>query len=638
MKQRIVILICLLLGGFVMAEAQTPQGLRVQRHKQGFTITKTVDGEDVLLAYSETGNFDKAMNDEPLFRQMMATFDKATCRQPIRFISGNLPIEVPPLCTDLWTQDEPFHNLTPIIDSTHCKTGCVATAMTQVMYYYKYPERGTGSHTYFDQKGCQDTLTADFSAHTYDWDYMLDTYEGIDYSERQAQAVALLSSDCGISVDMQYGVGASGAETIRQPYALYNYFGYDPGMRMIYRDFYRRDELHTLIRTELAAGHPVPCSAHGVDGGGHAFIIDGYDRNGLYHINWGWGGWCDGYYNIDYMNPDQPEWNHHPDRIENGLNILQGFVLGIQPLSAEQQPEVHEYAFSHLELLTDSALVVHNLCNVGWNVHHGRIALGVTNADNDNVVTIAYDYNHEFQLEEFDDTTYTDTIAFADLAPRFLSLHDGTYRLMPMFEDNGEWHHARTSCGTPYYIYIDKQGDSILPREAQGAIGHLQLVSILCPDTLTRGEYASMSITLANDNDDEYCGRVFLCQQNNKETELLEMLTRFGLYLAPHSTQTIDLDYVYISSRASDTLRLHVLYDIDLFTDSIVHFDDVKEVLTADKADTGIKNLTSTDSGFKIQDSGAIYDLQGKKVNGKWSNGELPRGINISRKRKLYIR
>lgn len=628
MRKEFIILIVLLLGGFARMEAQVPQRLRINRHKQGFEVKKTIDGEEVLLAYSETGDFDRAIHEDLLFRKVMDTFDKASCRPFIRLApSDNLPDEVKPLCSDSWTQDEPYHNLTPIIDSTHCKVGCVATAMAQVMYYYKYPTRGTGSHTYFDEKGCQDTLTADFSAHTYEWDYMLDTYEDIDYSERQAQAIALLSSDCGISVDMRYGVDDSGAETLRQPYALYNYFGYDPGMRMIYRDFYHRDELHQLIRAELAAGHPVTCSAH-LETGGHAFVIDGYDRNGLYHINWGWGGWCDGYYNIDYMNPDQPEWRHHPDRIENGLNLLQGFVLGIQPLGATPNPETHEFAFSHLELLADTALVIHNFCNIGWNVHYGDIVLGITNADNDEVVAIAYDYKRHL-LKEIGDSTYTDTIAFADIVPQFASLADATYRLMPMFEDNGQWHHARTSCGTPYYIYVDKQGQTIRPHEAHGATGNLQLVDIQCPDTVTRGEYASMSITLANETDDEYCGRIFLCRAVDPQSALLQSLTQFGLYIEPHSTQTIDLDYVYISRRLSDTLRLYVLYDVDLFTDSLILFDTVKEVMVADNT-SGIK--TPTLPLNQLHQGEEIYNPQGQRTN------TLQPGVNITRKRKLYIR
>ena len=105
MRHRIIISVCLLLGGFVMSEAQTPHGLRVQRQKKGFTITKTMDGEDVLLAYSETGDFEKAMHNDLLFRKVMDTFDKATRHQPIRFTSSNLPEEVKPLCTDTWTQD-----------------------------------------------------------------------------------------------------------------------------------------------------------------------------------------------------------------------------------------------------------------------------------------------------------------------------------------------------------------------------------------------------------------------------------------------------------------------------------------------------------------------------------------------------
>ncbi len=608
--------------------AQNPHGLRVKRQKQGFVVTKEIAGKDVLLAYSETGDFDRAMHLDPLFGKVMNTFEKVSRRAPAPMThSDNLPEEVKPICTDNWTQDEPYNLFTPMIDSVHCKTGCVANAMAQVMYYYRYPAKGTGTYTYYDGKGCKDTLTADFAAHTYEWDYMLDTYAGCDYSKRQAEAVALLMSDCGISVDMRYGIDASGAQTIKQPFALYNYFGYDRGMRMIYRDFYHRDEVHTLIRRELAAGHPVTCSAHGPDGGGHAFVIDGYDADGLYHINWGWGGWCDGYYNIDYMNPDQPEWNHHRDRIENGLNILQGFVLGIQPPSATPTPETHEYAFSHLELIRDSALVVHNLCNVGWNVHSGRVVLGVTNVENDDLVAIAYDYNREFLLEEFEDTTYTDTIVWAEIAHEVAKLADNTYRLMPMYEDNGQWLHARTSCGTPYYIFIDKTGGDIRPREAKGATGHLELLKMECADTVTRGEYTKVSITLANPNDDEYCGRIFLCQEASPGTELLQSLSRFGLYIAPHTTETIDLDYVYISSRMSDTLRLHVLYDIDLFTDSVIHFDDVKEVIVADKA-SDIATLNADPSKNK----GFIYNVNGQL---------LPRrqtGMNVSRKRKEFVR
>ena len=607
MKYRFIILMYLLLGGFVRSEAQT--SLRVQRLHQGFTISKELEGREVLLAYSETGDFDKAMETDTLFRKVMDLFGKQNkLKGPRLNAAPELPEAVAPLCTDAWTQDAPYHNLTPIVDSTHCKTGCVATAMSQVMYYYKYPRQGTGSHTYSDVKGCKETLTADFSAHTYEWDYMLDSYEGINYSERQAQAVALLSSDCGISVEMQYGVESSGAESIRQPYALFNYFGYDPGMRTVYRDFYSRSELHAIIRNELAEHRPVLCSAHDT-GGGHAFVIDGYDNQGLYHINWGWGGWCDGYYNIDYMNPDQPEWNHDPNRREKGMNYFQTFTTGIQPHQpGTQSVETHVYAFSHLELKPDSAIIVHHLSNVGWNQHEGRVVLAVTGTESEEVVKVVYDYNRRFELEEFEDTTYTDTILLTTIMPQLSGLKDATYRLMPMFEDNGTWQRARTMCGTPYYIYVDKQGGVIQLREAQSALKHLELVNMQFPDTITRGSYAPCDVTIANNSDDEYCGRIFITYESDKTPSGYQLLASVGLYIEPHTTESIDFKYIYVSNRLSDTIRVRVLYDIDLFTDSLIVFDQMKEVAVVDQSSSIKLPKIATQSK-------RLYDPTGKPVN-----------------------
>ena len=589
--------------------AQPDKPLRVQRLHHGFTISKELEGREVLLAYSETGDFDRAMQIDTLFRKVIETFDKQTkLRGPRLNAAPELPDAVAPLCTDAWTQDDPYNNLSPIIDSTHCKTGCVATAMSEVMYYYKHPARGTGSHTYSDVKGCKETLTADFSTHTYEWDYMLDSYAGVNYSARQAQAVALLASDCGISVEMQYGVEASGAESVRQPYALFNYFGYDPGMRMVYRDFYHRSELHAMIRNELAASRPVLCSAHD-SGGGHAFVIDGYDNQGLYHINWGWGGWCNGYYNIDYMNPDQPEWNHDPNRREKGMNYFQSFTLGIQPYQAgTPSVETHEYAFSHLELKPDSALIVHHLSNIGWNQHQGKVVLGLTGTESEEMVKVVYDYNRLFELEEFEDTTYTDTILLTSILPQLSGLKDATYRLMPMFEDNGVWKRARTICGTPYFIYIAKRGDEIQPREAQSALEHLELVSMQLPDTVTRGTYAPCTIEVANNSDDEYCGRIFITHESDLTPSGYQMLASVGLYIEPHTTETIDFKYMYISNRLSDTIRVHVLYDIDLFTDSLIVFDQTKEITVVNQA-SGISPATMATRTKRL------FDPTGKPLN-----------------------
>ena len=609
--------------------------LRIMQQRQGFSISKVIEGQEVLLAYSEHGNFDKAIGTDSLFRQILSNFDRQKHLQGSRIrISSKLPDAVAPLCTDIWNQYAPYYNLTPTIDSTQCMTGCVGLAMAQVMYYYRHPEQGKGTHTYFDEKGCKDTLTANFAGHKYDWDYMLNTYEGIDYSERQAQAVALLHSDCGISVETRYGITSSGARSAKQPHALYNYFGYDSGMRMVFRDLYSHSEIHELIQTELAANRPVLCSAHGKDGGGHAFVIDGYDQEGLYHIRWGWGGWCDGYYNIDYMNPDQPEWNHHRDRRENGMNIYQSFTVGIQPDlgNSEGTPtshESHEYAFSYLKInQTEDSLAVHNLCNIGWNQHQGQVILGLTGVENEDLVCAVYDYNRNFLLEEIDDTVYTDTIALADIIPQTSTLPDGTYRLMPMYEEANGWKRARTSCGTPYYIYIEKQGEKVSWRQpSQETSSTLKLVDFQIADTLTRRGYEPITLTLQNNSDTEYCGQVFIVYDTEQTPSIFQMLTRVGLYLEPNSSETIDFKYVYLNGWMPDTIRVHVLYATDLFTDSLVIFDERKEVILQDKANSIL--ALKADSANRER----TYNLKGQ------SNGsQLQKGINITRRKKLLVR
>ena len=144
---------------------------------------------------------------------------------------------VPPLLPDQWDQEGPLCGMTPLIDGKHAAVGCVALSMAQVMHKWKHPEWGTGSLTYDDSLGCGQVLTADFYKHHYDWENMLDQYIEGQYTQQQADAAALLCSDCGISVRMKYGT-SSAATPIWQAIALPTYFGYDEGVQIYFRDFY----------------------------------------------------------------------------------------------------------------------------------------------------------------------------------------------------------------------------------------------------------------------------------------------------------------------------------------------------------------------------------------------------------------
>ena len=610
-KPRVTHIVAILFGIMTPIWAQP---LQVKQHRQGFTITQN-DGD--VLARIDHGTYDEAMAHNPVFREWVTSVKKGqkVLHQkslPLRE-AGEGTSSPFNFLSDSWSQDSPYNQLCPLDDTVRCKVGCVATALSQVMYYYRYPLRGNGIHTYTDTAGTGQTLTADFGAHEYEWSYMLGTYRAGQYTQHQADAVALLNSDAGIAVDMRYGVDESGAYSIKQPIALTQYFGYDRGIRQIFRDFYSRNELYSLLIEEMEARRPVLCSGYGIDGGGHAFVIDGYDaQDNLFHINWGWGGYANGFYNIDYMNSHQPEWNHFRDRRENGANIIQSYTIGIQPDDrALKTQETHEYAFSHLELYVDSltgdsAVVVHNLANVGWNEHQGAVALALCATGDATPISIIHQYGHPFELEELTDTSYTDTIYLSAVTLPFTP----QARLMPVYQEpDGTWREARTSRGIPNYLLLSNTADGVNLHQPSEQTAHLTLDHIEMPDTMVRWQSPKMSLTITNDSEAEYCGRVYIAYQLGDPAVMYVTFAGVGLYLQAGATETLDFRYSPIRNRA-DSMHVCVFYDIDLFTDSIVKFPVEKDVVILSKA-TAIAPI----GGDKREAGAYPVDLQGRRVN-----------------------
>lgn len=216
-------------------------------------------------------------------------------------ISAKAPIA--PLLTTTWGQDTPYNDLCPTErDNANNKypTGCVATAMAQVMYYHQYPEQGIGKVIYSFQDRI---LEADFNNTHYQWADMLPAYTKGNYSDESALAVATLMYHCGASIKMQYNTGGSGAYTYNAATALRQNFGYNENLQIHYRDYYTTTEWMNLIYNELKAGRPLIYSGADKNYGGHCFVLDGYDENNLVHVNWGWDSKNDGYYDVALLDP-----------------------------------------------------------------------------------------------------------------------------------------------------------------------------------------------------------------------------------------------------------------------------------------------------------------------------------------------
>ena len=234
--------------------------------------------------------------------------------------TGRAITAVTPLLQTQWDQGSPYNLLCP----GGSVTGCVATAMAQVMKYWNYPENGIGSHSY--THATYGVLSADFLSTTYDWTNMTNTYSGSS-TNAQKMAVATLMYHCGVSVDMNYSPSASGAGSAIVAEALKNYFNYSPETVYHSRSEYGDNTWINMLKNDLNLSRPVWYCGSG-SGGGHAFVFDGYNSSNYFHVNWGWGGYCDEYYTINNLNPG-------PGGIGSGSNGIyndsQGAVFGIRP-------------------------------------------------------------------------------------------------------------------------------------------------------------------------------------------------------------------------------------------------------------------------------------------------------------------
>ena len=213
-----------------------------------------------------------------------------------QLLTTNLPDSVGPLLTTTWDQGQYYNALCPEDANGfagHVPTGCVATAMAQIINYWGYPVHGRGIHSYNSPYG---TLTVNYDSANYDYANMPTALTATS-TPAQVNAVATLMRDCGVAANMMYGPFESGSYNHDACAGLINYFRYSPDVKIIWRSMYDNNEWEVLVAHSLERREPIYYSGRRrVDGAGHAWVIDGYNENGLFHFNFGWGGAADGWY------------------------------------------------------------------------------------------------------------------------------------------------------------------------------------------------------------------------------------------------------------------------------------------------------------------------------------------------------
>ena len=312
----------------------------------GFVIIAGDDELTPYIGYATTGRFIVEDMPEQLVAflkacqeridELVSSISYHQALQPTR-PSASEPTQIAPLLGNIqWNQSAPWNNQTPVVDGEHTPVGCVATAYTQVMRYYQWPTQGEGTFSYTEKRSDRQH-SVDYESTTYDWAHMPERYaDPSQATEEETNALSTLAYHAGVAVEMMYAPRGSGASMPYVDRALREHFRYDKRVSFKNRVNYTQATWEQLLRNELIAARPIVYSGYGH--GGHAFVCDGYDANGLFHINWGWGGMSDGYFNLNYLVPSDLGIGGGAG---GGYSLGQGAVVGIMPdrQGTSQRPE-----------------------------------------------------------------------------------------------------------------------------------------------------------------------------------------------------------------------------------------------------------------------------------------------------------
>ncbi len=533
----------------------------------GFVIVSADDRATEILGYSDAGPFNiDSLPDN--FRSWLSVY--ATELEGLSSIPEQTGViktagesktratgrsQSPLLGNILWDQGDPYNLLCPTLENGE-KTvvGCVATAMAQIMRYHQWPQKGTGlTPSYTTSSNQLKIESVNLANTTYDWDNMLPVYnESSTFEEKMA--VATLMYHCGISVEMDYGT-ESGAFSSDVPNALKTYFGYNENMNLLFRDYYTKEEWESIIKTELDEKRPIYCSGSSVDGG-HAFVCDGYDANGLFHINWGWNGLSNGYFILSNLSPSV----QGTGGSSGGYNMNQAIVVGIQPqtmpddgsyqICMDHEMSVPDAQISRSEIFQ---VTVENLWNAGIKSFEGNVGPALYDDSGEMVCALNLQFKNIVSYGGWSSLSFT-----GNKIPSWVQ--DGTYRLYLVYQAGGlsDYHIIRTPVGIPNCMQVTVSGNEVTFGEVSGFDVDLQLDSFEVIGNLYQNRDAKFRFTVTN-NGVEYVSCMVVYLRSVTDDETIQWGNFNPVVIANGETQTFEVSE-QITVEPGE-YELYLLYD-----------------------------------------------------------------------------
>ncbi len=416
---------------------------------RGYVIVAGDDRAPAVLGYSDEGTFDSGNVPEGLqyllegyATQIDALTRGAKAETQLRDAGA-----IRPLVTSSWDQDNPYNILLPYLPSgKHAYTGCVATALSQVMRYWKWPVRPSRPIPAYTSTYTANNETLSFNMPElpvvdFEWNAMQDTYETFDTASVAALAAARLNLYSAQAMKMTFGKYSSNAPTAAIPAMAAAYFDYDASAHVAGRSNYSTQGWTDLIYAELVAGRPVIYFGNKKTGG-HAFICDGYDGNGMFHFNWGWNGDSNGYYLLNVINPDEQGTGSAAGAY--GYIYSQGAIVGFQPNKGGS----HIFELMSANVMLNSytgtredtnqsfkAVVSGDFYNYTSNMIDVRFGWGLFNESGEMIERLFSAYIESFEPARYY-SSENQALAFGQ------GITSGTYRILPMYSELGQdnWH------------------------------------------------------------------------------------------------------------------------------------------------------------------------------------------------------
>ena len=572
-----------------------------------FVIVSGDDSTMPVLGYSDKGCYD--VNNVPdglkailrYYQQEVKRFSTSTRGETI-----TIHEPVAPLIKTLWKQSAPYNNMCPMdtVENKRSVTGCVATAVAQVMYYHQHPT-------------------------TYEWDKMKLEY-GSNETGESADAVAKLMADLGTAFNMEYSATGSSADmSIGSEILRYDY-GYARTTEYVDRCDYTAKEWDELIYNEIKSARPVLFSGFAIspaDGvGGHAFILDGYDDKGYYHVNWGWGGLSDGFFQLSVLNPDQQSIGGNSN--SSGYSLSLSAIIGIAPTetplvktarlaqadfylieSKKNDARIDETTYTRSSTSADFTgiafkFLVFNMMNPEEKRTYD-IASDLYQGDT-YIATLGLGEGHTF--EHLYGGYYTlEGISLGKDLP------DGTYQIRLRAKESNKAGVDWDLCygGYGYYIELTIKGLTMTAKSHgliyDASLDGLTVNSVDPGETRQQAKKMVMKINITN-NSVVANAPVFLWGNSGDPAEGSKLLTGVGCGIDPGETGDVEVEY---TPQRSGSFTFYLSTNYNELKDTLYTFKvDVAEMSTADV------NLAVEFEFEGAQKVGNVWNIEGTSIKG----------------------